>query len=419
MRSGLNEVPSSKKVARMLKELVVRDRFLRRPMTMIDVEEDIVSVSSQPLIMKALTGVNRRVNLEPINGWFPRIATGKIEDIRRREDFSGLTALIVDFTSVCASRMGIALQKSEIDVLVRYLHETLSLVGANILQLEQRSRPIPLRLWSGSSGIIWIRMLQEAVIRRGGHVTGYDHAEGADFDEECKFAFIELQTVNKFVTFNRFTASNFHRAAQKFNFTGVEPEIEFPQKDFEACRDRQPLQRDREIKSVLFLPPYVHTTEVGLYPPLGPVQGINFVRKLLSYVAELDIRVMMKPHPEMPFRLTDFISLPSNVEIVKTGHSEDYLDEVDALLIDYPLQTTLGVALHRDLPVAILDTGQIRMSNSLQEAMCHRLGYEKVLEDGAGDWIFDFEQLRRAIKSAQANVVDTTFLQDFMNQDHG
>ena len=127
----------------------------------------------------------------------------------------------------------------------------------------------------------------------------------------------------------------------------------------------------------------------------------------------------MKPHPEMTFRLTDFISIPSNVEIIETGHSEDYLGEVDALLIDYPLQTTLGVALNSDLPVAILDTGQIRISDPLREAMCRRLGYEKVLEDGAGDWIFAFEQLQRAIKFAQANAADTTFMQDFMNQDHG
>ena len=402
----------------MLKELVVRDGFLRRPMTMIDIEDDIVSVSSQPLIMDKLAGENRRVNLEPINGWFPRIDTSKIEDIRRREDFSALTETIVDFTSVCANRMGIALQKSEIDVLIRYLHEALSLVGANILQLEQRSWPIPRRLWSGSSGIIWIRMLQEAVLRSGGQVTGYDHAEGADFDEECKFAFVELQTVNKFVTFNRYAASNFHRSAQKFNFTGVEPKIEFTQKNFEAHRDKRPLQRDRDIQSVLFLPPYI-TTNFGLYPAVGPVQGINFVRKLLSYAAELDIRVLMKPHPEMTFRLTDFISIPSNVEIIETGHSEDYLGEVDALLIDYPLQTTLGVALNSDLPVAILDTGQIRISDPLREAMCRRLGYEKVLEDGAGDWIFAFEQLQRAIKFAQANAADTTFMQDFMNQDHG
>ena len=419
LRSGLNEAPVLKRLARIFKELFVRDGFLRRPMTMIDIEEDIVSVSSQPLIIRALAETDRRVNLEPVHGWFPRISYDKVQEIRRREDFSRLTALIIDFTVVCASRMGISLQKAEIDILVEYLYESTALVGAYILQLEQRSRSIPLRLWSGSSGIIWIRMLQDAVLRRGGHVTGYDHAEGADFDEQCKFGFVELQTVNRFVTFNQFIADNFRRAAHKFNFTGVMPEIEFFQKDLKVNRVKRPPHNGQKIQKVLFLPPYVGTADIGLYPTLGPVQGINFVRKVLSFAADLHIHVVMKPHPEMTFRLTEFISLPLNVEIIKTGRSEDYLDSVDALLIDYPLQTTLGAALSRGLPIAILDTGQIRISDPFRDAISRRLGYVKVLEDGAGDWIFERDQLQGAINSAHTGASDTSFMQDFMSKNQG
>ena len=241
-----------KKLARIFKERIVRDGFLRRPMTMIDITEDIVSVSSQPLIIQALARTNRSVNLEPVHGWFPRIAHAKVGDIRRREDFSGVIELIIDFTFICASRMDVALQRAEIDVLIRYLSEAMALVGAYTLQLEQRSRPIPFRLWSGSSGIIWIRMLQEAVLRRGGHVTGYDHAEGADFDEGCKFGFVELQTVNTFVTFNQYIAGNFQRAAHKFNFTGLEPEVEFYQKNSMVGQVKKPPQNRRRFRRSYF-----------------------------------------------------------------------------------------------------------------------------------------------------------------------
>ena len=134
---------------------------------------------------------------------------------------------------------------------------------------------------------------------------------------------------------------------------------------------------------------------------------------------ELDIKVLMKPHPEMDFCLTDFVSLPPNVEVVKTGRSEDYLDSVDALLIDYPLQTTLGAALKRDLPIAIMDTGQIKLSDPFCAAMSRRLGYVKVLEDGAGDWIFEPDHLQLAIKSAHSGASDTSFMQDFMAQKQG
>ena len=70
-------------------------------------------------------------------------------------------------------------------------------------------------------------MLQDAVLRNGGS-DGFDHAEGADIDESCKYGFVELQTVNKFIYFGRFTAKNFRRAAKaiEFPYTGLKPEIE-------------------------------------------------------------------------------------------------------------------------------------------------------------------------------------------------
>ena len=161
-------------------------------------------------------------------------------------------------------------------LLKQYLEEAFALVGSYILMLEGSSRPLPRRLWAGSSGIIWIRMLEEAVLRLSGNVTGFDHAEGADFDEGCKFGFTELQTVNKFITFNRYTAGNFRRAAEKYNFTGIMPEIEFLQSsDTQINTVASRFKSNREIASSSCFA-FTGGSDFGLYPALGPVQGINF-----------------------------------------------------------------------------------------------------------------------------------------------
>ena len=242
----------------------------------------IVSVSSQPLIIQALARTNRMSILSPFTVGSSNVAHAKAGDIRRREDFSGVIELIIDFTFICASRMDVALQWAEIDVLIRYLSEAMALVGAYTLQLEQRSRPIPFRLWSGppaSSGSGCYKKL----CLGGGHVTGYDHAEGADFDEGCKFGFVELQTVNTFVTFNQYIAGNFQRAAHKFNFTGLEPEVGvLPENSMVGQVKKAPPRTVRRFRRSYFCHLYISTTSFSLYPVLAPVQGINFVRRLIS-----------------------------------------------------------------------------------------------------------------------------------------
>ena len=127
----------------------------------------------QPLIIRALARLTGGSTLNQFT------VVPKFLD-KVHEEGAGLQwsdPLIIDFTAVCASRMGISLQKAEIDILVEYLHESAALVGSYILQLEKRSRSIPLRLWSGSSGIIWIRMLQDAVLSVAAMLPVGDHAE--------------------------------------------------------------------------------------------------------------------------------------------------------------------------------------------------------------------------------------------------
>ena len=83
----------------------------------------------------------------------------------------------------------------------------------------------------------------------------------------------------------------------------------------------------------------------------------------------------MKPHPEMKFPLKKFVAEMPHVNFVSEGKSEDYLDSVDALLLDYPMQTTMGWHC-KLIPIALIDTGQIHLSEKLCSAMSKRIGYE-------------------------------------------
>ena len=68
-------------------------------------------------------------------------------------------------------------------------------------------------------------------------------------------------------------------------------------------------------------------------------------------MSDLGIHVMVKLHPEMHFELSEIVSTSPHVELITTGRSEDFLAHADALLVDYPMQTTMGAALKYYLPI--------------------------------------------------------------------
>lgn len=420
LHNGLKDVSTSRKFGRILKELVVRDNLMRRPLAMTDLNRDIVSVSYQPLILKASSSIQQRVNLIPPHAWFPAVEKSTVEQISKNEDFNKINAVITALAVECMQSLLLDVQKNETNALRQYAQEALSLVGGYVLQLDSQSRKLPNCLWSGSSGIIWIRLLQDAVLRKGGQVTGFDHAEGADIDESCKFGFVELQTVSKFMTFNSYTAKHFQKAASLYNFTGLIPEIELlPFNDNKFTSTRIQKFKTSKVDTILFLPPFISESDYGLYPPLGPVQGMEIILKVLSFTAELGINVIMKPHPEMKFPLRKFVFEMPHINMVSSGKSEDYFDDVDALLLDHPMQTTMGVALQTNLPIALIDTGQIYLSKKLCTAMSKRIGYVKLLEDGAGGWHFEKDQIKSALDAALLAAADTSFTHEFMQEYQG
>ena len=126
----------------------------------------------------------------------------------------------------------------------------------------------------------------------------------------------ELQTVNKFVTFNRYIQCFWVAKTTLLVWSQKSSLLRKISKHTEI----NGLCSVTGIFKCLFLPPYI-TTNFGLYPAVGPVRGL-----ILFLIAVIcgGVRhpMMMKPHPERTFRLTDFISIPSNVEIIETGHSE-------------------------------------------------------------------------------------------------
>ena len=101
----------------------------------------------------------------------------------------------------------------------------MSYICSSIRQLERNAYLLPNNLWTSSAGILWNRLLSVEVRKRGGTVTVFDHAHGANLGLKSFTPFIELQDVDTFVTFSSVHVEYIGASATDLVYSGCVPII--------------------------------------------------------------------------------------------------------------------------------------------------------------------------------------------------
>ena len=87
---------------------------------------------------------------------------------------------------------------------------------------------------------------------------------------------------------------------------------------------------------------------------------------------------------------------------------------MDVLFLDYPCEQQWGPRkFYKQIPIALIDTGQMNFTEELRAAISQRVGYIKILEDGAGDWNFDQDHFKLALDRLIV-AANTSYLDEFM-----
>jgi|APSaa5957512493_1039668.scaffolds.fasta_scaffold08041_3 hypothetical protein len=189
-----------------LATIVRRDGFIRKDISSLDINlgKDIICTGVSPLAEKYLKKLNQNAYQIRITDFFPgansddlkkNIAKERNEIIIPREYEKYVEIFINLF-----EQHNINLSENDLKDALEWHKEFLICISYYRDILINQARFIPSKLWTTSAGILWNKILAIEVRKRGGVVTVFDHAYGANLSLSSTMPLVEFQEVDEFVT---------------------------------------------------------------------------------------------------------------------------------------------------------------------------------------------------------------------------
>ena len=295
------------------------------------------------------------------------------------------------------------------------LDQGTALCGVHLDRLR-RSRLVPGRLWTGTCGNVWDRLLRIAVKERGGEVTGFSHSGGSEYRKDPYLAHKEYAAADRYVTYSReLVDCNTAQVDESLLYGPSKPEVVAPV--LPSCKVRPPEQGrvdPAKVKSVMYVDNFIYGLDRMHMGPLIPdTVAVDWTARLLTQIREWGYEVIIKPHPGSRVPIHPEVVRLSGATVV-TEPFEQALDRADLLLFDSQSSTTFNSALKTVKPMVYVDLGQWEWFPEALVAFTRRC---PTVFAGPGEdnrLHVDWEALRAALVEAPARAGDTTFYNDFI-----
>jgi hypothetical protein len=398
LRQGVPRPATWRRLARPFADLARTEFFRRRPIEFVN-SNDVVTVTPCPLSRKHAEQTGIRPVYTPLYEWFypatkSELASDPLKPISPvlRDDLVG--ALEDVFAQAGAGRAKVPPR-----ALPELIDDATALARFYLRRIERRPNRIPKRLWKGSSGVVWSRLLADAVQAHGGVVTGHDHAYGANYSEDTLIPFTELQSNDVFITYTAAHAALYERIAQKLQIGPSSPQIVAMR--HRATGGASHAGSKGEPRSLLYVPSFLSNGRLGAMPHFPPVMAIDWQARLYTMLKAMGIAVTQKPHPEsavapLPVFARDFGVQTSNRRF------EDVMAEYDVVLFDFAPQTCFGSALRSNQAMVLVDFGVTRYGPDLRAMLERRCAIVPGTFDVENRAHVDPGALREAISRAGA-----------------
>lgn len=357
LRLGVPRPFFLRRYCRLLKNFKSDRIFSFEPIEIADFDNTITCTTVCPLTQIHAREVKETVSIVPLYEWFYPPSKKEISDCMNIEKSLPVNHYLIDCISRKLGDLGIYLSEHSITYLREFLSWSHRFIQLYRYRLRRMSSSIPSELWIGTSGIVWSRILADAVRDRGGIVCGHDHALGANYSEISPAPYTELQNVDRFFTFTEAQKRLYARRTNDSTITGNVPDI--------MCPRRQKLNENMDasstgkpkLKEILLVVPF-YPTDANVGPqPLFPVMvAVDWQVRLVNYLLQEGFRVSLQPHPESPYSVHEYFTRKEGVEL-STERFEVVCRDYDLIIFDFPLTTTFGHALRTDCSVVLIDFG--------------------------------------------------------------
>jgi hypothetical protein len=352
---GVRRPPSWRRFIRPLGD-IGRPQFYRRcPIEFASMTDDIISVSPSPLTQKYANKMGVRQTFTPLYEWFYPASPDEL----RRDPLKPMSVDIRDRLVGALEKafhsLGAGPARVPVGTIEALFDDSTSWVRFYLRRIERNPKRLPKRLWRGSSGIPWARMLGDAVLAHGGHVVSFDHAYGANYSETTIIPFSELQATDVFVTYTKAHADLYRRVGPKLLIGTSMPDIEYIG-ETAAVSHILPTASVREVKNLLYVPSHLSDSRMAAIPHMPPAMAFDWQARLLAMLQDMGLKVSQKPHPDSILPTSSVFERELGVPKL-SQRFEEIMNDYDIVLFDFAPQTCFGVTLRSDVPMVLIDFG--------------------------------------------------------------
>ncbi len=356
------------------------------------------------------------VSLAQHKFWFGPVQAAEAAQQARRLENCALLDDVLEAVRLAWAGQGLLMDARVRGHLAESLVQGAALVACHLQRLERRPRRLPLRLWTGSCGNLWDRMLRIVVRRHGGHVTGHMHAGGAYIYRTPELYSNELLACDRFMTYGEERAVLMRRNIQReILFEAVPPEIvglreqgpPLPAPEPAAGHGRPGKPRVMLVMNIF------HGDTSPFTPNMSDQQALDWLGRLSAQLSSWGAELVLKPHPEGPARPPDGLAAAVGASLVNERF-EQVMDQADIFLYDFPCSTTLKHAMAAGKPIVLVDFGYFEPDPAGQRALESRCAVVRGWFDDRNRPQIDWPQLRGALEQAWSLAGDTHFYDTYL-----
>ena len=358
----------------------------------LDVRSEVVAIQNLPLVDIRARMESAFVRFMNPAQWFPQLESGTPSTVSKADASRAIDGAVEAF------RIGFAAGNEDLpDHLARYLRdwtaEAMRLSDLRLAAILKDPHKVPERLWAGSGGGIWSRVLRHATRRLGGTVTGHDHGNGAGHLISATPSIAEFEGCDTFVTYTRAQADGLRKSATEGpQLSDSIPEIIAVQ-DWQKCpsgaRGNDGVKRVRSpIHKIMFA-------------------SICYPGEMLHYFPLIPTPVAADWHARLIAQVRGW-----GYEMLFTERFEDVFASADAIMFDSPMTTTFGLALASEKPVVLIDLGRAVFRPEALALLEGRCRVVWAWFDEENRLQTDWDELRSAIEESR-DLMDPAFVQSY------
>jgi len=361
-----------------------------KPITDSVIRNDIISTQRTHLITRHAEEVHDDVVFCRSTKWFDSI---DVKGCAKGYQFSQIDKDLLEVTKKIIEKHGIHIDQYLDDYFADIIKKSMPYLSYYIRALCAKEN-LPQRLWIGTSGNIWDSMLKVAVKRNGGYVCGHDHGTGHAHFASPTMGIIELWGSDEFYTFS----SELEKVAAPWSFMGPKTVKVIEPKNKE---DKKPLfTRTIDQVQKIFLLSTVYEKDRGRLHPLMPdIVQLDWQARFIAFMKNKNYDVIIKSHPESSFKTPKSFEDTLGAQI-NSERFEEVFETADLFIFDYICTSTFTEALKTNIPIMIIDFGDIPWSDKALKLAVKRCAFIKGTCDKDNRLQIDWDCFNAEVKNA-------------------